>query len=206
MSANTSEVAGFLTEVATVVPDRDLADAITGSIVGCTKLNPTLVRPRWQPLPPNQPAADVDWCSVGVIRHEPMDYPYEIIDPNGNGGKGELVVTDYINLDVLVSFYGPNAERGAGLLRRGLLMGQNRFLLYNIATKVTEIGQIQVVPDQVNLQIIDHIDLSIRLVREIKTRFNVDYLLSAEVHVHTDTPPPTVPEAPPESTTIYVNP
>jgi hypothetical protein len=177
---NTSTELGFLTPTSGPIEDPALTNALQATVVAITGLPATLVRPRWQAVPPNQPPANTNWCAIGVTEHTPDDFPYIEHDPTGNSGNGQDIIHDWETLTVVTSFYGPNSSANAGILRRGLNIGQNRDTLANISVKVTSIGGQTVVPDLINMQYIDHIDVTIMMTRENIARFNVYSLLSAD--------------------------
>jgi len=54
--------------VVTTSPLMDAAlDAVFQAlVVGITGLPGTLVRPRWQPVPPTQPSVTTNWAAIGV--------------------------------------------------------------------------------------------------------------------------------------------
>lgn len=184
--ASDSSQYGYLQEIGGALEDPELTDAITSALAGVTGLTPDLVRPRWQPLPPNRPNGDVTWCAAGVVRREAMDYPW-IAHSLGTDGNGIDNMTDWTQLYVMASFYGPLAATYAGKLRRGLYVGQNRDDLYKVGVKVKEVGDANSVPDLVNMQYIDHVDVQIILVREAMTQYAVRNIVEADVVIVTET-------------------
>lgn len=181
-----SSAYGYLQEVGTVLEDPELTDAITAAIVGITGIPANLVRPRWQPLPPNHPPTDVTWCAAGIVRREAMDYPW-IDHELGTDGNGVDNMIDWTTLYVMVSFYGPLAATVAGKLRRGFYIEQNRDDLYKVGVKVKEVGDMQSVPDLVNMHYIDHVDVQVIMVRETTTQYKVRNIVAADVVTVTET-------------------
>ncbi|WP_414553615.1 hypothetical protein, partial [Anabaena sp. CCY 0017] len=58
---------------------------------------------------PQTPEIDVDWCAVGVTpRTRSQDYPAIQHNPSGDGRDR---LTRHQDLEVLATFYGPNAMR-----------------------------------------------------------------------------------------------
>jgi hypothetical protein len=93
------------------VEGDDLDDVLQAMIVGITGLEADLVRPRWQPVVPKQPEPGTDWCSIGVVSSTPDANAYvqhlsgiSISQPAGDLSQR------HEDLEVLVSFYGPNAK------------------------------------------------------------------------------------------------
>lgn len=125
MTPNTSATGGYLRPTS-APPDEDdaLADALQELVVGVTGLPGALVRPRWQPEPPTQPAANVDWCGVGVMGDAPAAGRASTRHIAANEGTSETYHD--ATFAVMASFYGPNASGYAKLLRDGLMVAQNR--------------------------------------------------------------------------------
>lgn len=181
--ANTSATGGALLPTSPAPPsDLDL-DVILGRLVtGITGLAPGMVRPRWQPKPPQQPPADEDWCAIGVVRtaqdggtraaivHEPSDE-----------GSDRLIRHEI--LEVMVSFYGPASAEAASLLRDGLLIGQNREPLFHASMGLVDIGPIVPAPALVNTTWIRRQDITFRVRRRIERVYAVRNLLTAQGRV-----------------------
>jgi hypothetical protein len=101
----------------------------------------------------------------------------------GNAGAVniiEFLQTRWFRLNVLASFYGPNAVTFAEQLRDGLYIGQNQEQLALSGIKLIDAEDHQVVPDLFNLQWIDHVDLPIRLAAVIERKYNVLDIISSE--------------------------
>ena len=92
---------------------------VLGSILN---LDPTLVRPRWQTNPPNQPSNPTTWLSFGIERtpnqaNDLVSYTYT---------DGVLTNAWYEEFKILCSFYGPQMGMFATRLKAGLSIQQNR--------------------------------------------------------------------------------
>jgi len=167
--------------------DPELTDLLQAMVWQITGLDPKLVRPRWQRDPPNHPAIDATWCALGIVRRTPQDYPFITHQPNAEDGKGNDLIIDWSTFEVLASFYGPDSAHQAGLLRRGLFVGQNRDTLYANGIKVNGVSDVNSVPDLFNQQYVDHFDMSIYMSREITATFPIRTIASSELDLHTDT-------------------
>jgi hypothetical protein len=95
-------------------------------LAGLTGLRGDLIRPRWQPLPPNQPPAGTNWAAVGVMERMPLDYTFEkfVTDPSSDSDTFTLQRQE--RLEVMASFYGPSAGGYAQIVRDGIYLSQNR--------------------------------------------------------------------------------
>ena len=121
--ANDSSTPGYVLPTGDA-PTYDAAlDAIFQQmIVGLTGMQGSLVRPRWQPVMPKQPEPNVDWCAIGVTLIDPDAGPAFVHDSTGDG---QDVALRHESIDVLCSFYGPNAAANAALVRDAIAIPQN---------------------------------------------------------------------------------
>lgn len=183
--ANDSSTGGYLLPEDPLLPAEDAPlDAIFQQmVVGLTGIAGSLVRPRWQPNPPKQPAVDVDWCSLGVMAQVADDGPAIMHDTSGEGSD------DYVrheDIDLLLTFYGPNGQRNAAQARDGLYIGQNLEALKTHQIVFVDTGPIRTVPELVNQQWVRRFDLPIRFRRKIARTYPVLNILSADVHLFDD--------------------
>lgn len=188
MTDHTSATGGYLT------PDSDgpqplegdkLVDFLQSVVVGCTGLDGQWVRPRWQPEPPNLPAADQNWCAVGTI--DRVSDTYAVVTHDGDG-EGADNLQRQQDITMLCSFYGPDADSYAELLRDGLQIAQNReaLQLANMAVKST--GDAVPAPSLVKERWLYRIDVRVTFTRQINRRYPVLNLLSAEGSIERDQP------------------
>jgi hypothetical protein len=105
--------------------DQDFRRFLQSVIVGITGMDPTMVRPRWQPEPPNEPDFTTDWAAIGVIERDPDTFASVTHTTDEEGNGTDLVVRNEV-LSILASFYGPNAEKNSKLLVNGFALAQNR--------------------------------------------------------------------------------
>lgn len=191
MSGNTSATGGFLTPAVSpsVLEDPNLTDLLTALIVGTTGIAATLVRPRWQPEPPNTPPATTDWCGVGIMRRVGEGgLPYIAHDP-GDGVDPETA-TDQMQrhevLEVMASFYGPNAAAKAEALNDGLYIAQNRETLSLADAGLADVGDILTTADLVNNQWIERVDFTFFIRRQRKRGYAVLNIAEAPVNIVPD--------------------
>lgn len=164
---NTSATGGFLSPSSPPPPEDDALDAILQACVaGVTGLPGHLVRPRWQPKPPIQPEADIDWCAVGLVDEDPEFNISIVHDGQADGGRGQSISYDNDILTVLSSFYGPCARGYAKRFRTGMMIAQNRETLFHAGIGLVEIpGKSIFLPDIVNTKTLRRVDISMRLRR-----------------------------------------
>jgi hypothetical protein len=139
MTAPDSSTGGPLLPLAgDPLEDENLDDFLQAFVVGITGMPGTLVYPRWQPEPPNIPEWGVDWAAVGVSMREGDTYAVEEHEEDGTS-----IVTRHETLDITTTFYGPNCQANASLLRDGLGLAQNREPLFANGMGLVSVGQLQ---------------------------------------------------------------
>lgn len=180
--ANTSATGGYVQPVSTDTPEEDLAlDVILqGMVAGITGLDGAMVRPRWQPVQPRVPEADVTWCAVGVTLIRPDDNAAITHDPTGDGADN---LVRHEDIELLATFYGPQAAMRAAMLRDGLQIAQNREALTASGIGFVTAGDVRAVPELVNQQWIRRQDLPITLRRIVRRTYPVLNILSAPVSI-----------------------
>lgn len=154
--------------------DDALADFLQVWVVALTGLPPDLVRPRWQPEPPNIPDYGTDWCGFGVISQEADTFAAEIHYPTGNGydeiRRHELVTCQ-------ASFYGPNCGKYVSLLRDCMQLQDNLEYLTLAGMGLVESIDITAAPELIKERWLKRKDLSFVIRRQIVRDFAVPSLL-----------------------------
>ena len=189
MNGNTSAIGGFLTPTSPLpIEDVALEDVITATVAGITGIDPTLVRPRWQPSPPKEPEYCIDWCGVGVLNETPdAGLPSIIHNPADNGGLGSSTTYQQSILEIMASFYGPNARGLASLLRDGLMVSQNREAMAALdMALVSKPGESRRVPELINNIWRNRVDVSFSVRRNVKRTWAIESALSVPVTITGD--------------------
>lgn len=153
-------------------------------VVGITGLPGDMVRPRWQTTVPKQPEPGVDWCGVGVLTSTPDDSPS--ITHQGTV-DGQDVSVRHEELEVLATFYGPNAKAFGGLLRDGLGIPQNVEVLEAQGISYAACGPMRSLGELVNQQWIRRCDVPLTFRRAVTRIYAVENLIGADVHLFDDT-------------------
>jgi hypothetical protein len=165
---------GPTTETLVGVPWEDFLQAV---IAGVTAIPGNLVRPRWQPQPPTTPDVATNWCAFGVIAvdadYEPWINHYDLDTDHDLLARTERVT-------ILASFYGPDSEDIAAVLRDGLYVDQNRAVLRANGVGIIEVEDIIRTADLFRQQFRQRDDLRIILRRQVKRLYNVLDLLRAK--------------------------
>lgn len=138
MAANDSTTGGYI-RPSNAPPDYDdpLEDLFQGVVVGITGIPGNLVRPRWQPDPPNIPASDTNWVALGVAVTGRQWNSYQAFHPE-IAPNGAYIQEGQEILEVSLSFYGPGHSRVRRELEDGLLIEQNRDALEAKGIKFVE--------------------------------------------------------------------
>ena len=175
-----------------VLEGQALEDYIQQFIVGVSGLPGPMVRQRWQPEPPNIPDFGVDWAACGITRHRPIG-PYAAIIHHGDG-DGYDEMQRHETLEILVSFYGPNADDFAGNFHNGLMVWQNHSILRQVDMALVEVSEGVRVPEMIKMRWWDRVDKPLTLRREVRRSYPILNLVSAGGFVIAD--PGRPPQAP----------
>lgn len=182
-NTNTSATGGFL-QLSPAQGQYELEDVLHDVFSGITGLPGDLVRPRWQPDPPEVPEPDVNWCAFGVTMFEPANLP--VIAHHGEGdGRAEVVDTE--ELQVMVSFYGPLHMVNVRAFRRGLYVPQNRKPLRPAGLAFVRAGTIVPLPEQVALGWRARADIPLTFRLETRSVFASLNLLKSSGSIHAAT-------------------
>lgn len=175
---NDSSTGGYLSPTGTSpLADADLADAFQAMVVGITGLAGKMVRPRWQPNPPPQPEASIDWCAIGVQPVETEGSPYIAHDGSGDGSDS---VTQWETVEVLASFYGPAGQANAIRLRDGIVVPQNCEGLLANGIVFVEARRVVQANALVNQTWFPKYDLALTFRRQVTRTYPILNLLSAD--------------------------
>ncbi len=195
MSGNTSATGGYIPALPPIPPTAgDVQNALQVAISMLTGIPGNLVRQRWQATPPTQPPATTVWASVGIGMVEDTDYPFirhdGTIQLPGAPGPGADFLTRELLHTATVTFYGPNVEYYAGLLRDGLYIQQNWEALHALDCKLLTVRNLTWSPELVNQQWIDRFDVEMKVSQSITRVYPVLNIVGADILLH----PPPVPD------------
>ena len=157
--------------------DDAFSRQLQAAIVGITALPGPKVKVAWQPNPPAKEDLDIDWCAYRVTSTDPEWTGAIIHHPEGQG-TDEL--RRHETVDVLCSFYGPNAMGYAARLRDGMLIPQNMEALNAQGIAFLDAGRTFAAPEFINNQWVRRQDLTIRLRRMVSRTYPILNVLSAE--------------------------
>jgi len=159
--------------------DRFFHDLFTG----VTGLDPTLVRPRWQPEPGNMPPRTSNWLAQGVTSMTDDGVPWRWFDES----TGAYLLCRNQRIVNRLSFYGPGAGALEALLRDGLGIDQNREVMNAQGIVLVRVGDPRVMPALLNEQWLRRIDVEVIFRRLISRTYPVLSLQSGQVQLETDT-------------------
>jgi hypothetical protein len=177
MATDSSQIGYLAPASALSLEDEALAEFLQGIVVGITALAGNLVFQRWQPEPPNYPDFGSDWAAVGDTAR--TRDTFASVTHNGTGD----VVKRNEKLDVLVSFYGPNARQNAEKLAMGLQVAQNREAMEAQGYKLIEVLDPVITSDLQNERWVPRIDQPFKLVRGVTFTYPVLDLLGSQTEL-----------------------
>jgi hypothetical protein len=175
--ATSSQQSGYLRPTTSPVYNDPLDDILQAAIVGITGIPGSLVRPRWQPEPPQQPSFDTNWCAFGIVRSVVDAFAYEGHDPAGEGTSS--VDRDEL-LYVLHSFYGPSSHAICEQFRDGFEIGQNRAELLASGVALVEVGEATVLPALLKEKWVKRVDVTVTYRRRTSRVYQVRTIQSAD--------------------------
>lgn len=181
--ANTSAVSGYIQPKlkSGLLEGTELQDFLHDWLVGVSNVPKPMIRPRWQPEPPNIPDVNVDWLAFGITERDSPQFPYE---GHSGDGMGHDVVIRHESLTVMISVYGPNADMIAHLIRENSTISQNREVLLKNGFSVREIGGFRAAPEIIKQQWMYRLDFEIVFNRKIEITYPVLNLDSAEMTIN----------------------
>lgn len=183
---NTSASGGYVLPTAALpapLEDDQLTDLFQAWVVGVTGLQATLVFPRWQEEPPNLPAYGESWAAIGITGRDPDTYAALV---HQGAGQGSDRFQRHEQLDLLVSFYGPQADALCGLFRDGVQVAQNRAMLTANAMGLTNTGRPQHAPALIKMRWTNRVDLPLRVNRGVQRDYPIKNLVKFQAAISAD--------------------
>lgn len=156
-------------------------DFIQSVLVGVTGLNGTLVRPKFQINPPKQPDITINWLAFSIMISTPGTNAYVNLDANDSN-----VLQRNEDVEVQLSFYGPNAMANASLLQDAFQIQQNNEALRSANMGFKGVGPAVRGPDLVNERWVERYEISLFLTRRVKRVYPVLFFTSASGTIHTE--------------------
>ena len=146
-------------------------------ISAITGIDGTLVRPRWQPEPPNQPANDVTWIALGITLGKGDTNASEI---HADDGTSSTIYRQQ-ELSVLLSFFGPGAGDAESRFRAGVSLEQNRAYLSASGFGLIDVTDAITAPALLNERWQYRIDATLNLRRAVVRRFPILSVLDSDI-------------------------
>jgi len=186
---NSSSTGGYLVPTTGTMPNYDdaLEDIFQGAIVGITGLAGDLVRPRFQPEPPNHPDFMVTWISFSVAPIAQDTFTYEPHKPLVDTDGSDEVQRDEF-LELYLSAYGPGCAAVLGQFCAGISLQQNRVVLQSYGIKLIDPGKYVYLPALLKEKYVKRIDIKSRWARRNTITYPIRSVADATVIVNTDDP------------------
>lgn len=177
-----SSVAGFLGSISNIPNDQALEDALNPTIAGITQLDAnTQIRPRFQEDPPAVPDRSVNWVAFGITRILSDTCAATVQQSNSSA----LVIRNQ-DIEVLLSWYGPQAGNNAEVFRDGLQIDQNRDLLRAADLGIITIGEARKAPELFKSKYLNRYDMTLMLRRRTARQFSILTLTGFGITLNTD--------------------
>jgi hypothetical protein len=142
--------------------------------VGLSGLPGNLVRPSWQPNPPEQPDIYTNWMAFGVTSITPDAYAF-----SGFNQSNVNTTQRHEDLKIKCSFYGPESESLSSQVRDGFQIQQNLAALNAANMGFTSTSEAMHLPDFVNERWIDRFEMYVFLKREVIRTYPILSFVSA---------------------------
>ena len=168
-----------------IQPGVPLENFLQQWVAGVAYIEETLVRPRWQLIPPNLPDVGADWCAVGITSTRPVGI-YPAMWPWIFPDHGLVQYQRHEEFELLVTFYGPQAEIYSSNLHDGACVWQNYSVLNQVGVKLVEVHESRRIPELVKNQWLNRVDKEITFRRIIRKNYPVLTLLGVRGYVQAD--------------------
>lgn len=174
-SANSS-AAGFLAPLTAPIYDNPLDDFFHAFLVALTTIPGQLVRPRWQPEPPNMPDFTVDWLAWGIVDIDEDRFAWQ-----GQTDDVTSVVERDEIMTMLMSFYGPRASQLAKQFSASVQLSQNRAYLQPQKLTVIEVLNQVRIPALTKEKWVPRVDQRVLFRRRASWAYEIRTLESAQL-------------------------
>lgn len=184
---NNSATGGYIQPTLVIDKNDQVLDTfLQGVVSGITGISGDLVRPRWQTEPPTIPAFGVDWAAIGEQRRTSDAFAQDFASGSAIPGVND---SKYRNeqLEILCSFYGPNARSNAVKFSIGLQVAQNREQLQLNGFALIGVEDMVSVPEQIQNKWLFRSDVMFRVRRAQEYTYSILDLLASEIEVKDDT-------------------
>jgi hypothetical protein len=182
-NTNTSATGGYLlpTHSSPYPGGLTFKQFLQSMFVGLSGLPCDLVRGKWQPNPPKDPDIYVNWLALGLGDNAPDANAY--VGVNSEGGN---VFYRHEELEILCTFWGPEADEISSITRDGFQISQNRDALNSANMGFKGTSPAHRVPDLVNERWVDRYEMSVFLRRERIRAYPILTFVSASGNIEND--------------------
>ena len=157
---NTSATGGYLKPINNITIDGvELRNAIGDILVGVSGLSNDLVRPAYQNNTPPRVSIDTNWIAFFIQERRGDANSYQEEDNSGE----KLLLTRHEELDILLSFYGPDCMSYASLIREGLELQQNSEAMNALGMAFVRVGEMSYIPELINERYYERVDCLLTL-------------------------------------------
>ena len=176
--------------------DSTLQKFLQQLVMGIDGLQGFNVIPRWQAEPPLIKNFGTNWASIGVMRKIPDRFAYVKQETVNKQCQSQVYRNEI--LEVLLTFYGPNAEANIERFTMGLQIPQNREMLQNAGYGVVDIGDPVMMAEEIKQRWTRRVDVLFTLRRAALYTYAVPNVKSATIELHNEVEDITITVVPKE--------
>ena len=123
---------------------HELEELLRTVFSGCTGIKRINVRTKWKAEPDNIPKKAETWLSFAIMSRESPKA--QVLHLETLDGEGSSRVMTHETIEVLTSFFGPDAEDMAVRLKAALQVSQNREALFREGVAFVRGGNVTTMP------------------------------------------------------------
>lgn len=165
---------------------EDVFQPVFVAVLGDAISAPNLVRPNWQPEPPQQPAFSTPWMAFGIQVLKGDWSPYIGHDPAAADGFGADALERDEELVLTHSYYGPTSQALASRLQDGLMIEQNRQGLYEHGIVLIEFFDATNAPALIKEKWVKKVVQRVRFKRRIRREYAILTVAAANVSLRNE--------------------
>ena len=159
-----------------------LTQFIQTMFAGLAGLNGMLVRPKWQPEPPQMPDIATNWLAFGIASSA-SDFNAYI----GMNTVGQTQFQRQEQIEVQVSIYGPAALDIVELIRDGFQIPQNQAGMLSANMGLVEVTKALHIPELINERFFNRYEMTVVLNRQVQRLYPILNFLSATGTIYSQT-------------------
>ena len=159
-----------------------LTQFIQTVLAGLSNLPGSLVRPKWQPEPPQMLDIKTDWLAFGISSSGADFNAYIAMN-----AENQTQFQRQEQIEVQVSIYGPAALDNVELIRDGFQIPQNQAGLLSANMGLVEVTKALHIPELINERFFNRYEMTVILNRQVQRLYPILSILSATGTIYSQT-------------------